>query len=501
MKKILMAIVYSLTLSVPLFAQTPTLLQVKNDLDWAPDFFSSSGGFASGQTAVDQLLNAVGQNNTLFELIAVDDTTNYPTIADSLGLTWTRNATCKDTTNGEDVLIYTAPTGSNSGYDTITTTYHAASQFTSMPALAEFAYVGAIDGSAVCGNANSTTVAAGSHTPSVTGELVVQFSWNEWLAISNGACIGVHYTHGNQANISWQKFIDGHDWCFGAQWGVYNSTSALNPTFTVSTAGFNTAAVFFTPSVSGSPQPSGVRVLAQANVPIMSNGAFATNPANDYFPCPPTADTTVAEWAGPGPSSTYDLSSVSDSESNTWVANHAEECDSDGNTCVHTFRTDSATISDAQEIMLNLKATSDDTVHLFCLSGAAPSSLDTTAVNSGNQTKAGNQTLLTINPTTANDLVLLVGSQWFNTTRGFTAPSQNYAGCFWSPENLDLDGCAANNPWGADYNNGTGSVTWTAVFQNGSEAIAQWSAEADAYKPATTGQPPAPPTSLQGEPR
>lgn len=218
MKKILMAIAYSLTLSVPLFAQAPTLLQVKNDLDWAPDFFSSSGGFASGETAVDQLPNPIGQNNTLFELIAVDDTMNYPTIADSLGLTWTRNATCKDTTNGEDVLIYTAPTGSNSGYDRITTTYHAASQFTSMPALAEFAYVGAIDGSAVCGNANSTTVAAGSHTPSVTGELVVQFSWNEWLAISNGACIGVHYTYGNQENISWQKFIDGHDWCFGAQW-------------------------------------------------------------------------------------------------------------------------------------------------------------------------------------------------------------------------------------------------------------------------------------------
>ncbi len=117
MKKILIAIAYSLILSVPLFAQAPTLLQVKNDLDWAPDFFSSSGGFASGQTAVDQLPNAVGQHNTLFELIAVDDTTNYPTIADSLGLTWTRNATCKDTTNGEDVLIYTAPTGSNSGYD------------------------------------------------------------------------------------------------------------------------------------------------------------------------------------------------------------------------------------------------------------------------------------------------------------------------------------------------------------------------------------------------
>ncbi len=122
-------------------------------------------------------------------------------------------------------------------------------------------------------------------------------------------------------------------------------------------------------------------------------------------------------------------------------------------------------------------------------------------MNSGNQTKAGNQTLLTISPTAANDLVLLVGSQWFNTTRSFTGPGQNYVGCFWSPENLDLDGCAANNPWGAAYNSGTGSLTWTAVFQNGSEAIAQWSAEADAYKPATTGEPPAPPTSLLGEPR
>jgi hypothetical protein len=501
MKKILIAIAYSLTLSVPLFAQSPTLLQVKNDLDWVPSSFSS-GGISSGDTISDQLPNSVGANNTVFELIAVDDTTSYPTITDHLGLTWTRNATCKDTTNGEDVLIYSAPTGANSGLDLVTTTFHASTQFTGAYALAEFAFVGSIDGAAACAFANSATVAAGSHTPSQSGDLVLQFSWNDWLAVSNGACIGVHYTHGSQANISWQKFIDGHDWCFGAQWGVYNSASALNPTFTVSSAGFNTAAVFFTPSASGTAQPSGVRIVAQANVPIMASGSFATNPANDYFPCPPSADTMVAEWAGPGPSSTYDLSSVTDSASNTWNSNHAEECDSGGNTCVHTYRADGATISDAQEVTLNLKATSDDTVHLFCLSGAASSSLDATAVNSGNQTTVGNQTLLTINPITANDLVLLVGSQIYNTTRSFTGTGQNYVGCFLSSENLDLDGCAANNPWGAYYNSGAGVVTWTAVFQSGTEATAQWSAEADAYKPATAPTaPPAPATSLFGEAR
>ena len=382
----------------------------------------------------------------------------------------------------EDVIIYSAPTGTSSGLDTITMTYHATSQFTSTPAYAEFAFVGVIDGAGLCAHVNSTTVAAGSKTPAQTGDLVVQFSWNDWLStINTGGCIGVHYTHGSQSNITWQKFIDGHDWCFGGQWGVYNSTAALNPTFTISTSGFITAAVFFSPSGSGTSQPSGVRIVAQKNVPFMGTGSFNVNPVVAYFPCPPSADTIVANWSGPGPSTTFDLSSVADSATNTWVSNHAEFCDASNDTCVHNFHTDGATISDAQNVTLTLKAMSDDTIHLFCLSGAASSSLDTTATGQGNQTVAGNLTLLTVTPNVANDVILLTGSQFDNTTRSFTG-GLNYIGCFWSNEAISLDGCAANNPWGATYDSTTGSVTWTAVMQSGSMAVAQWSAEADAYK-------------------
>src|SRR6185437_5505528 len=88
---------------------------------------------------------------------------------------------------------------------------------------------------------------------------------------------------------------------------------------------------------------------------------------------------------------------------------------------------------------------------------------------------------------------LLTGSQFDNTTSGFTGTGQSYNGCFWSPENLDLDGCAANNPWGSYYDSGTGSVTWTATFVSGTEAIGIWAAQSDAYKPSGGGGSSAPP--------
>src|SRR6185437_7638829 len=358
-------------------AATPVLLQVKNDLDWSPYIYNTNPPhtFASGDTLVDQLPNPVGANNLVVELIAVDDTTSYPTIADSLGLTWSRVATCKDSTNGEDMLIYAAQVGSTGGIDTVTTTLHAAATFTTMPALAEFAFAGSVDGTPPCAHGTTTTVAAGSFTPAQTGDLAVQFSWNDTIAsVRTGGCDGVHYTQGSQTNITWQKFIDGHTWCYGGQWGVYNSTSAFNPTFTISTAGFVTTAAFFAPSASGTPQPSGIRIVAQQQQVFSTIAGFNSTTQTTYFPCPSSANLMVAEWTGPGPGSTYDMTGVSDSNSNTWASNHAEVVDPSNNTALHTYSASNATTSTGQTVTVTLKTASADLVHLYCIQGAASSS-------------------------------------------------------------------------------------------------------------------------------
>lgn len=494
MKRLSVFVLLALFVAQQVFAATPVLVQVKNDLDWTPYIYGNASGFASGNTLVDQLPNPVGANNLLVELIAVDDTTSYPTISDSLGLTWTRVATCKDATNGEDVLIYSASVGATGGVDTVTTTIHATTIYTGMPALAEFAYAGSADGAAVCGTGSTTTITAASKTPSQTGDLAVQFSWNDFLSgITTGACEGVHYTEGSQTNITWSKFIDGSTWCFGAQWGVYNSTTALSPTFSISTAGYNTAAVFFNPASSGTPAPSGIRITAEQQLVYSTNSGFNSTSQKTYFPCASPANLMVVNWAGPGPSTTYDLTAVTDSDGNTWSANHAVVGDSHGDTVVHTYSVSNASVSTDQYVTLALKKASNDSALLYCIAGAATSALDLAATNTGDQTSVGDLTLVTITPSVPNDLALVTGSQDFNTTRSFTGTGQIYQGCWWSSEPINGDGCAANNPWGGYYASSTSAITWVASMQDAGTAAGYWSAESDAYKAASASSQTPPP--------
>lgn len=467
---------------------TPSLVQVADDLDWAQNYFQTrvTTGITSGETLLSNLPNPTGAGNLLTVHLELDDTLLYPTVTDDKGDTFYIGNVCKDTTNGEDVLMYYAPNVA-SGARRITTTFAATTFNTSPPAVAEWTNVATsdpIDGSS-CAFVNSTTVAAGSVTPNYSGDLVVQHAWNDWLStLPTGGGIGLHYTKGSQTNITWIKFIDGWAWANGGQYGIYNSTSALNATFTTSTAGFNSPVIFFRSSAGGTAPAAGIRVVARKNIPFTSGSlSFSTNPLKTYFPCPPTANLMIANYAGPND----DMTAVSDSATNTWTSNHAQFCDSGNLTCVHNYSARGATVSPDQWIQLTFSAVSDDTVQLYCVAGAKTAPFDTAATGTGDQTVAGNQTLVSITPSTSNGLVIASGSQVFNTTSGFSTTGQYYDGCYWSAENTDIDGCAANNAWGHVYNVTTSAINWTATFQVGGTAIAQWAAEADAYEalPAT----------------
>ncbi len=445
----------------------------------------SGGSVQSGQYVLSQLPNPSLAGNMLMAIVPFDHTSSTPTVSDDQNDTYSLAATCTDTTNREEIGIYyflNAPAGVRQ----IKTTYHATTLYQGMPAVAEWTNVAsssALDGSS-CGFGHAQTVQGSSGvTPSAAGDLVVQFAWNDYVI--GGGGIGVHFTPGSQSNIAWSNFLGTWAWAEGAQWGVYNSTSALNPQMTVSTAGFLSLAVFFKSASAGTPMPSGIRIIARKNVPFTNDFPWNSNPIKVYFPCPSTANLMVADFAG----AYQDMTAVSDSNGNAWQSDHALTCDGGNNTCVHNYSASNATTSPGQTVTLTMNTMSGaDSVELYCIQGAATSAFDTSVAGSGNQTAGGNWTSLSITPHTSNGLILMDGSQYSDTTTGFTGMGQNYQGCYWSGEAISTGGCASNNAWGAYYNPNTSAVTWTATELPGS-AVGIWAAETDAYEAAGAPHP------------
>jgi Bacterial Ig domain/IPT/TIG domain len=101
--------------------------------------------------------------------------------------------------------------------------------------VAELFNVGSLDGSS-CSTGSSTTISAGSFTPTQSGDLIFQAKYSA-NTLSSSPPYGLpvqttSFTPGLQPNITWslasQLLGDGA----ADQYGVYNSTVAVNPTFT-----------------------------------------------------------------------------------------------------------------------------------------------------------------------------------------------------------------------------------------------------------------------------
>jgi hypothetical protein len=482
-----------LAIASPAHAQAPSLIQVGSDLDWAPYYMSAQGNIQSGQYVYSQLPNPSLAGNMILAIVPFDQAATAPTVTDNESDTYSLAATCTDTTNNEEVGIYyllNAP----AGVAQIKTTYNVTSLYEGMPAVSEWTNVAtssAFDGSS-CGFANSTTVTGSSGvTPTSANDLVVQFAWNTYVGVGGGGGIGVHYTQGNQSNITWQQFLGTWAWAEGAQWGVYSSTSAFNPSMTVSAAGYLSLAVFFKSASAGTAMPSGIRIVARANYPFTPASPWNPNPLKAYFPCPATANLLVADFAGAYP---QDLTGVSDSDGNTWQSDHALMVDSGDNTTVHNWSASNATASTAQSITLTFNSIDGaDSIELYCIKGAATNAFDKSVAASGNSTGTGNFTSVSITPDTSDGLILMNGSQYSSTATGFLNGGI-FEGCFWSGEGLSNGGCASNNAWGAYYNPNTANFTWTATeWQNSPVGI--WAVETDAYEAAPASAP-TPPTGL-----
>lgn len=152
--------------------------------------------------------------------------------------------------------------------------------------------------------ATSTTFTAGSITPAQSGDLL------EMVGCAAGTPARTSFTVGSQTNITWAKrgddIIDG---CM-AQWGVYSSTSAINPQFTTSpTSTFIGTVMAFKPSSSSGTLPTGMYPIYEAayNTPL---GTTVSSKAVEF---PSTGNLVTLQIASGG----LTVSSLTDG-TNSW---------------------------------------------------------------------------------------------------------------------------------------------------------------------------------------
>src|SRR5277367_3463977 len=131
------------------------------------------------------------------------------------------------------------------------------------------------------GNGSSSTPTCSSTTPTASGD------WVEQETMMDGSGIVTSWTAGSQSDITWSLF-NGYTGQGGdsvqdaAQYGVYNSTTALEPTMTMNPSNtWNTGCMFLKAGSSGASLPAGIQLISEHHVNTASG---ASNSLTWNFP-------------------------------------------------------------------------------------------------------------------------------------------------------------------------------------------------------------------------
>ena len=403
-----------------------------------------------------------------------------PTVSDDKGDNYAIVVNHFDNTDGVSVAI-AAAIGVAAGARLISVCFNADPGGFVQPIATEFDNLTGIDGPGTGNQGAGTVVTAGSLTPSASGDLVYQVVAS--LAPSRNQS---SFTAGTQSNITWNllsaDLMDG----LAAQFGVYDATSAIDPTMTMGTGqDWASAAVLLKTGASGS-VPSGMRIvhLVHENVPEHVSSGGTGNP----FPNPlsiqfPSSGNLLLAMIGGG-FDTVMVTSMTDTHNNTWAQAGLTEVVGN-NDIVQAFYAGSATSSSNLDLTLNWTGGDGDfTVFFYDVTGAAASPLDTAVGSTGTQTVAGNLTMpFTITPATAHEIIF-AQVIWDNNTGtgllGQLFDTNTFSGESLSgPEPVD-----ENNGWGHSITTTTATVgfTWTALSPT--LAVANWAGNAVAFKAA-----------------
>jgi hypothetical protein len=383
------------------------------------------------------------------------------------------NVTLADTTNNElSVLAYSLN-------DTSVTTIIFACGGTCAalrgPWVGEWTGIGGFDKASPGVFASSTTVTAGSTTPAVTGELIIQQALNEWIG-GYTANSGV-FTAGSQSNITWQLGIHDDYVPVAVQYGVYGSTAAINPTMTESVTGFVSQALFFKPGTGPAP-PSTIYITSLKHIWYQVSG---TNTV--HFACPAADNLAYFQFTS---SASDDVTSATINGAS--MTQTAAKLTNGTVNILHNYYIQNATLSPAQTLVASGTITGGLAAGwAYCVANANTTSFKQATQNTGNQSAAA-ATLqaaaatITITPNAAGNLLFGEVAIANNTTTGLTVAGQQFVTSLWSN--------SVGNSGQMDQGNGSGSMiapntssqgfTWNLFFTS-TNAVGNWASEADEF--------------------
>ncbi len=364
------------------------------------------------------------------------------------------------------------------------------------PMATEFDNVIAVDGSGTGSNGTGTSVTAGSLQPTLSGDLAYQIVFS--LSVNQSS-----FTAGSQGNIGWNllsaDLMDG----WAGQYGVYDSTSVINPTMSMGTAqNWVTGAILLQQGSAGS-VPSGMRIvhMVHENIPYNIYAGGTETPFPNPLPLqfPASGNLLVAMIGGGDESET--ITSMTDTNNNTWSQAGSTFIAPNSDT-VQTYYAGNATSSSNLGLTLNWTGTSGDfTIFLYDVTGAANSPLDTTTGATGNQdsTNGTLTTPYTLAPAQSGELIFTDIMWEFNTATGLTSnPGTSYfdtntfsGESLSGPEPVD-----ENNGWGHVISTSTSPISFTWPQLDTSLPAGNWASMVVAFLPAgnQNSQPVATPT-------
>ena len=346
------------------------------------------------------------------------------------------------------------------------------------PMATEFDNVIGADAASAGERGTGASLAAGSITPSTSGDLAYQIGYS--LSSNQRQS---SFTAGSQSNTAWgllsADLMDG----LAAQYGVYTSTSAIDPTMAMGTGGTWISAAVLLKTGSAGGVPSGMRIvhLDHENIPTNTSSGGTGNPFSNplvlELPC--SGNLEVALVGGGNPPNL--ITGMTDSNGNSWE--QAGQNVTYGDTDLQTFYAASASCSNTLTVTVNWNVTDGDQSILFYdVAGAAASPLDTTASATGSQSEAGNLTAFSITPSTSStEMIFTMMPVDYNTVTGLVN-GLNDADMFTGEALSGPEPVDENNGWGHFVVNSTNAVSVTWTFLSNSLAAGSWSSMASAFK-------------------
>jgi hypothetical protein len=472
-------------------AQTPTLVQHVSCPN-SGGAGSGIGGAISGSPVYSCPLPEPTQAGNAIILGLISNNSGNPTwtVSDDKSNSWNL-ATSTTDSRGNIVAVYYALNVA-AGTRMLSVGTSAATQGNLAVSASEYYNVAssaAVDANSCNAGGNSTSISAGSITPSASGDLLWQ-----WAATSNTSSVS-SFTAGSQSNIAWQ--LNGTDIDDGdaTQAGVYTSTAAIVPTFSSgSSQPFDSCVVALKAASAGNAPTKAFRI-----VHMLHEQETASAPSTYPVEMPTSGNLVVLSFISGGNA----ITGINSVPANNWAATGAA-ISSGQQATSQIYYAANASSSNSMTLSINQNGTmTGSTFMLYDFVGAAASPFDVDSGGlEGDQKSAVNSLTSCSNcftPSAANEAIIgNIGNAWCTAT-ALTAPSGGlfdvavYTGnSVNGPESVDQ-----NNGWFHYYSTSASPITVTWTYLCGDDAEGVWTGRLAAFKPGSQNQP-APPTGLTG---